>query len=52
MLDVFVLNMCKLTDPYIHQVKAKFIDIFSEHLDGCLYAIYVQRFPHKYLQAK
>ena len=52
MLDVFMLNRCKLTDPYIHQVKVKFIDIFKEHLDGCIYAIYTQRFTNKYLQDK
>ncbi len=52
MLDVFMLNRCEVTDPYTYHVKAKFIDIFSEHLDGCLYAIYVQIFTHKYLQAK
>ena len=44
MLDVFMLNWCKLTDTYIHQVKVNFRDIFSEHLDGSLYAIYVQIF--------
>ena len=52
MLDVFMLNRCKLTDPYIHELKANFIDIFSARLVGCLYAMYVQIFTHNYLQAK